>query len=71
MAARARRRLVEQAQEPPKQQRAKREECRNGANHPSADAKRHVSSVCFLFTVSDGKITGGRLYRNDAGLAIG
>ena len=37
----------------------------------TTDAQRHVSSVCFLFTVSDGKITGGRLYRNDAGLPIG
>jgi ketosteroid isomerase-like protein len=34
-------------------------------------AQRHVSSVCFLFSVSDGKITGGRFYRNDAGLPIG
>lgn len=32
---------------------------------------RHLSSVCFLFTVADGKITGGRLYRNDAGLPTG
>jgi hypothetical protein len=27
--------------------------------------------VCFLFSVTDGRITGGRLYRNDAGLPTG
>ena len=37
----------------------------------TTDSQRHVSSVCFLFTVADGKITRGRLYRNDAGLPIG
>jgi ketosteroid isomerase-like protein len=34
-------------------------------------ARVHVSSVCFLFSVTDGRITGGRLYRNDAGLPTG
>jgi ketosteroid isomerase-like protein len=33
--------------------------------------RAHVSSVCFLFSVTDGRITGGRLYRNDAGLPTG
>ena len=30
-----------------------------------------VSAVCFMFSVSGGKITGGRLYRNDANLPVG
>jgi ketosteroid isomerase-like protein len=34
-------------------------------------ARAHVSSVCFLFSVTDGRITGGRMYRNDAGLPTG
>lgn len=37
----------------------------------TTDSQQHLSSVCFLFTVADGKITGGRLYRNDAGLPTG
>jgi ketosteroid isomerase-like protein len=37
----------------------------------TASARVYVSSVCFLFSVTDGRITGGRLYRNDAGLPTG
>jgi ketosteroid isomerase-like protein len=37
----------------------------------TTSARVHVSSVCFLFSVTDGRITGGRLYRNDAGLPTG
>jgi ketosteroid isomerase-like protein len=37
----------------------------------TTDSQQHRSSVCFLFTVAGGKITGGRLYRNDAGLPTG
>jgi ketosteroid isomerase-like protein len=33
-------------------------------------AGEHVSAVCFMFTVSGGKITAGRLYRNDANLPV-
>ena len=32
------------------------------------DSGQYVSSTCFVFSIANGKITGGRLYRNDAGL---
>ena len=35
------------------------------------DGRDHVSMVCHIFTVADGRITGIRAYRNDAGLPPG
>jgi len=35
------------------------------------EAGQHVSMVCHIFSVADGKISGVRAYRNDAGLPAG
>jgi ketosteroid isomerase-like protein len=35
------------------------------------DGRDHVSIVCHIFTINDGRITGIRTYRNDAGIPPG
>lgn len=43
-------------------------EQRSTIHHGGRD---HVSMICFLFTVLDGRIAGIRTYRNDLGLPAG